>query len=125
MLEDLIKPIANIIDKSVKDKDQALRLSHEIAVLSEKYKNDRSKAQIKVNQAEANGNWFQSSWRPLCGYVCVLGFAVNFLISPIAAGFGFTVPQSDMSQMLPLLTGLLGLGVMRSYEKTKTQQNEK
>ena len=76
-------------------------------------------AQIEVNRAEAAGNWFQASWRPPCGYVCVLGLAVNFLISPIDAGFGFEVPQADMSTMLRVLTGMLGLSGMRSWEKSK------
>ena len=76
-------------------------------------------AQIEVNRAEAAGNWFQAWWRPLCGYVCVLGLTVNFLISFIAAGFGFVVPQADNSMMLPMLTGMLGLTGMRSGEKSK------
>jgi hypothetical protein len=76
-------------------------------------------AQIEVNKAEAAGNWFQSSWRPLCGYVCVVGLAVNFLISPIAAGFGIMVPQAEMATMMPILTGMLGLAGMRSFEKVK------
>jgi hypothetical protein len=76
-------------------------------------------AQIEVNRAEAAGNWFQAWWRPLCGYVCVLGLTVNFLISSMTAGFGFVVPQADMSTMLPVLTGMLGLTGMRSWEKSK------
>ena len=75
--------------------------------------------EIAVNEAEAQGNWFQASWRPLCGYVCVLGLATNFLISPIAAGFNITIPQADMSVMMPVLLGMLGLATARSYEKIK------
>ena len=44
---------------------------------------------------------------------------VNFLISPICAGFGFNIPQADMSVMMPVLTGMLGLAGMRSYERVK------
>ena len=51
--------------------------------------------------------------------MCVLGLMVNFLVSPIAAGFGFIVPQADTSVMLPILTGMLGLAGMRSFEKVK------
>ena len=36
-----------------------------------------------------------------------------------AAGFGFMVPQADMSVMMPVLTSMLGLAGMRSYEKVK------
>jgi hypothetical protein len=94
-------------------------MAHELATLADKQAQQAMLAQIEVNKAEAAGNWFQASWRPLCGYVCVLGLAVNFLISPIAAGFGFMVPQADMSVMMPVLTGMLGLAGMRSYEKVK------
>jgi hypothetical protein len=44
---------------------------------------------------------------------------LDFLISPIAAGFGVEVPQADMSVMMPVLMGMLGLGGLRSFEKTK------
>jgi len=61
----------------------------------------------------------QASWRFLCGYVCVLGLATNSLISPIAASFGVQIPQADMSVMMPVLLGMLGLATARSYEKVK------
>jgi hypothetical protein len=55
----------------------------------------------------------------LAGYVAVSGMAVNFLVSPIAAGFGMSIPQADMSVMMPLLLGMLGIGGMRSFDKVK------
>jgi len=76
-------------------------------------------AQIEVNKADAKGNWFQSSWRPATAWVCVIGFLVNFLISPLSAPFGIIVPQADTSTMLPVLMGMLGLGGLRSFEKVK------
>lgn len=115
----LIDPVSNIIDKVVKDKDQAAKLAHEITTMADRHAQAALMAQIEVNKAEAAGNWFQASWRPLCGYVCVLGLMVNFLISPIAAGFGVSVPQAEMATMMPILTGMLGLAGMRSWEKTK------
>ena len=97
LLSGLIGPVTGIINKVVPDKDEAARLAHEISTMADRHAQALAVAQIEVNRAEAAGNWFQASWRPLCGYVCVLGLAVNFLISPIAAGFGFVVPQADMS----------------------------
>mgnify|MGYP002338573050 CR=1 FL=1 len=64
-------------------------------------------------------NWFQSGWRPATAWTCAAGFFVNFLISPIAAGFGIDIPQADTSTMLPVLMGMLGLGTMRTYERVK------
>lgn len=119
IISQLIAPATELVGKFVQDKDQAARLAHEISTMADRHAQEALLAQIEVNKAEASGNWFQASWRPLCGYVCVLGLMVNFLVSPIAAGFGFMVPQADTSVMLPILTGMLGLAGMRSFEKVK------
>ena len=114
MLQQLIGPVSGLLDKFIEDKDQKAKLAHEIGTMAEKHGQEIALAQIALNTADAKGNFFQSSWRPLCGHVCVLGLAVNFLISPIAAGFGVEVPQADMSVMMPVLMGMLGLGGLRS-----------
>ena len=71
----------------------------------------------KSFKEEAKGNWFQSSWRPLIGYICAFSLMINYLISPICAGFGIVIPQADMSVMMPLLLGMLGIAGMRSVDK--------
>jgi len=119
MIDKLIKPISDILDKFIPDADVKQKIAHELATMSEKHIHEIAKAQIEVNKEEAKGNWFQSSWRPATAWVCVAGFAVNFLISPLLAPFGIDVPQADTSTMLPVLMGMLGLGGMRSYEKSK------
>tara|TARA_B110000285_G_scaffold65642_1_gene75486 strand:+ start:839 stop:1213 length:375 start_codon:yes stop_codon:yes gene_type:complete len=124
MLESLITPVSNLLNKFIPDADVKQKIAHEIATMSERHAQELAVAQIKLNTAEAKGNWFQSSWRPATGWVCVLGFAVNFLISPLAAGFGVDIPQADTSVMMPVLMGLLGLGSLRSFEKTKNIQGK-
>ena len=119
IISSLIGPATEIVGKFVQDKDKAAQLAHDISTMADRHAQEAMLAQIAVNKAEAQGNWFQASWRPLCGYVCVLGLMVNFLISPICAGFGFVIPQADMSVMMPVLTGMLGLAGMRSFEKVK------
>ena len=119
ILSSLIGPATDLVGKFVQDKDKAAQLSHELSTMADQHAQAALLAQIEVNKVEAQGNWFQASWRPLCGYVCVLGLAVNFLISPIAAGFGLAIPQAEMSVMMPVLTGMLGLAGMRSFEKVK------
>lgn len=119
MLNNLIGPITGLLDKWIPDGDTKQKLAHEIATMSEKHAQEIALAQIEVNREEAKGNWFQAGWRPATGWVCVLGFAVNFLISPLAAGFGVEIPQADTSTMLPVLMGMLGLGGLRTYEKSK------
>lgn len=119
MLEKLIGPVSGLLDKVIQDKDEKARLAHEISTMAERHAQQIALAQIEVNKAEAKGNWFQSSWRPATAWVCVLGFTVNFLISPIAHAFGIEVPQADTSVMLPVLMGMLGLGGLRTMERVK------
>jgi len=82
-------------------------------------------AQIGVNQEEAKGNWFQSGWRPAIGWTCGAAMALNFLIFPLASfvlaqtGHLIELPTLDMSEMMPVLMGLLGLGGLRTVEKIK------
>ena len=115
----LIGPATKLIGKFVKDKDLQQKLSHDIATMAEKHAQQLALQQIEVNKAEAKGNWFQSSWRPLCGWICALSLGINFMVAPICAGFGITVPQADMSIMMPLLLGMLGIGGLRSLDKIK------
>jgi len=119
IISSLIGPATEIVGKFVQDKDKAAQLAHDISTMADRHAQEAMLAQLEVNKAEAQGNWFQASCRPLCGYVCVLGLMVNFLISPICAGFGFVIPQAEMSVMMPILTGMLGLAGMRSFEKVK------
>lgn len=89
--------------------------------------------QLEVNKAEAaHTSLFVAGWRPFVGWVCGLAFAWSFLLYPmftavvsyIAVQNGVQVdfsgvPQADMQVMLPVLFGMLGLGAMRTYEKTQ------
>ena len=128
MLELLVTPIAKLLDKVIPDADERSRLAHEIATLAERQAHEIAKAQINVNQNEAkHKSVFVSGWRPACGWICVLGFSVNFLIIPIVNIYltawtqnSLLIPSLDVSEMMPVLLGMLGLGGMRTVEKTKS-----
>jgi hypothetical protein len=82
-----------------------------------------SLAQAEINKAEAqSGSAFKGGWRPLAGYVCVMGLAYQFLIQPLLAWASgiWSVPAPptlDMGDLITILGGMLGLGVMRTKEK--------
>ena len=90
-------------------------------------------AQIEVNKVEAaSSNWFVSSWRPAVGWVGVLGLAYQFLGYPLLQwiwtfGQGIDLipkglsapPDLQTDQIMVLLSGLLGFGGMRSFDKTR------
>lgn len=126
MLELLINPITSLLDKFIPDADEKARLAHEIATLAERQAHEIAKAQIEVNKTEAaSASLFVSGWRPAVGWVCVGGLGFNFLVVPLGnfylnlTGSTILIPALDLSQMMPVLLGMLGLGAYRSFEKVK------
>lgn len=82
--------------------------------------------QLDINKAEAaNPNTFVSGWRPFIGWVCGAGCAWNWIGLPIAKaglamyGHPLAISPADLSEMMPLLLGMLGLGGLRTVEKVK------
>jgi hypothetical protein len=74
---------------------------------------------------------FVAGWRPAIGWICALGMAGNFLVIPFVNmalelfDTGVQVPLIALSEMMPVLMGMLGLGAMRTFEKTKGVSREK
>ena len=132
ILTSLITPVSGLLDKFIEDKDKKNALAHEIATMAERHAQELAKAQIEVNKTEAaHTSLFVAGWRPACGWVAVLGMAGNFLVIPVAnfvlalVESAVTIPILDLSEMMPVLMGMLGLGAMRTMEKTKGVQREK
>ena len=125
LLGKLVDPVSNILDKVIEDKDQKAKLAHEIATMAEKNSQALMMQQLEILKADAQGNWFQASWRPLIGWICGISLGINYMVAPIALGFGFAIPQADMSVMMPLLLGMLGIGGMRSFDKLQKTDSKK
>jgi len=128
-LTSLIGPVSSLLDKAIPDKDLREKLAHDIATMAERHTHEQIQAQLEINKAEAaHQNMFVAGWRPACGWVCVLGMAGNFLVIPMAnmtlelLDTGVVVPMIDLSTMLPVLMGMLGLGGLRTFEKVKGAQ---
>ena len=74
---------------------------------------------VELNKVEAqHRSLFISGWRPALGWVCVLGLALTFIVSPLLEwGTGVKGPELPTDIMLELVLGMLGLGALRTYEK--------
>ena len=91
-----------------------------------------NKLQTEINLAESkSASLFVSGWRPFCGWVCSFGVGYNYILRPllnyVLAIFYPLVQQMDsldMSQLMPLLMGMLGFGALRSYEKIKGKSRD-
>ena len=132
MLQALIGPVAGLLDKFIEDKDAKNALAHEISTMAERHAQELAKGQLEVNKVEAaHKNMFVAGWRPAVGWICAFGMAGNFILIPMAnfalalAESDITIPLIALSEMMPVLMGMLGLGAMRTVEKAKGVQREK
>lgn len=117
---------SKVIDRLFPDPAQKAAAQLELFKLQQQGELSQMAGQMEINKAEAaSGNAFVSGWRPFVGWVCGSGFAVQFVVGPLAewasglAGHPVKFPQMDMATMMPLLFGMLGLGAYRSVEKVK------
>ena len=62
MIDKLIGPVSGILDKVIPDKDQAAKLAHEVATMADKHSQELALAQLEILKADAQGNWFQSTY---------------------------------------------------------------
>lgn len=106
-----------VINKIWPDKSEAERQQLAAAV-------SLVQGQLEINKAEAaNPSVFVSGWRPAIGWVCGAACAWNWIGLPIVKaglaiyGHPLALAPADISEMMPILLGMLGLGGLRTLEK--------
>lgn len=132
---DIINLGSKIIDKLIPDPAAKAAAQLELLKLQQagefkelEASTQLSLAQVEVNKVEAaSDSVFKSSWRPLCGYVCVSGLAYQFLLQPLLTWVSgmrgwMPPPVLDLGSLITMLGGMLGLGALRTQEKLKGVQ---
>jgi len=126
MLTALLGPVTGLLERVIPDKTEANRLAHEITTMAEKQAHELAKAQLEVNKEEAkHESIFVSGWRPATGWCCVSAMTGNFMIIPFTNFVmelmekDIVIPLIPLDTMMPVLLGMLGLGGLRTYEKTR------
>jgi hypothetical protein len=83
-------------------------------------------AQTDIDKEEAkSASLFVSGWRPAIGWVCALALAYQYLIRPLAGTVasiaGIVIPPLPGldDNLWQLMMGMLGLGGLRTFEKTQ------
>ncbi len=114
----------SIVGKIWPDASQAQKDALTLELAQMQAQTAANAAQTSVNQAEAgNASIFVSGWRPAVGWSCAAAFAWTFICAPIVtygaalAGHPLSLPALDLSQLSPVLMGMLGLSASRTYEK--------
>lgn len=80
--------------------------------------------QVAINKLEAESTSnFRGGWRPAVGWLCVFGIGMQAVVFPMIVGVAailgrvLVLPTLDISVLMTILVGMLGLGGMRTVEK--------
>jgi len=126
MLQAIIGAVVPLLDKFIPDAGEKQKLAHEIATMAQKMAHESALAQIDVNKEEAkSSSIFVSGWRPFVGWTCGFALAYHFILQPMLtliltiSGITVDLPEFDMGTLMTVLMGMLGLGGLRTFEKTK------
>ena len=129
IFKELISPITDLVGEIVVDKDKRNEINLQIAEIADRADqryHEELIAQTEVNKIEAqHASVFVAGWRPFIGWTGGVGIAYTFVLAPFiefvarAAGYTQEMPMPDAGQLMTLVTAMLGVGAMRSYDKTK------
>jgi hypothetical protein len=126
---DIVKGVTDIVDDLVTTKEEIRQLD----IKEQKIEADIMMAQMEVNKAEAqHKSMFVAGWRPFIGWIGGIALAYQFIIYPILTWIWFWMmskgnipegmkppPVLDTGALFAVITGMLGIGAMRSYDKVK------
>lgn len=131
-------PIIAIINKCIPDKAAAAAA---VAQLNEMQLQGKlademtqlqavTSAQSDVDKVEASSSsMFVAGWRPFVGWICAAGLGYVSIVEPIArflatVAFKYTgaFPVIDTTLTMQVLLGMLGMGVLHSYDKVQAKK---
>ena len=121
-IDDAIGAGLKIINKFIPDPEQKIKAEKELrdGLLA------ADRGQMEVNKAEAaHRSIFVAGWRPAIGWACASALWFQYVLVPIAiwvaglAGHDLAPPPKLDQALWGIMSGMLGLAGMRTYEKFK------
>ena len=117
-----LKQVASVIDSLHTSEEEKL----DKKILMQRIQQKLAEKQLDVNAKEAgHRSIFVSGWRPFIGWCGGFALAFEFILSPGIewyakfAGLSLTAPEIQTGPLLAIVTSMLGVAGMRSFEKAK------
>jgi len=119
-----VTAIANVIDKILPDKAQNDAAKAALITLQTQGELAQIMGQLEVDKTEAaSQSTFVAGWRPFIGWICGLALGYEMIARPLLtfafAHYHTVAPSIDTGDLLGLVTAMLGMGAMRSYDKAQ------
>ena len=125
-LASLVGPIVNKFVDRIPDGNERARAKESLERELVEAANSAMLAQTESNAVEAqHKSIFVAGWRPFIGWVCGVGIAWSMVVQPVAQwamiawGDGTELPTIDTSYLMELVTAMLGMSGLRTFEKMR------
>ena len=125
-LASLVGPIVNKFVDRIPNGNERARAKEALEKELVDAANSIMLAQTEINKAEAaHKSIFVAGWRPFIGWVCGVGIAWSMVVQPVAQwamiawGDGTELPTIDTSYLMELVTAMLGMSGLRTFEKLR------
>lgn len=125
---DVVRAVGDSLDKLFTSDDERAEKRNELvkaerdfslAALQVLEKSDEKQADINIEEART-GSFFIAGWRPAIGWIGVLALAYQFVLYPFLLWLNISPnppPPLDAGVLFSMVTGMLGIGAMRSFDK--------
>lgn len=112
---------------TAEEREKILAAASQMEQLALQADRDIAAGQMKINEIEAaSSGLFRGGWRPMVGWICAAGLGFQFVLRPLlpwVIGIWYhglqPMPSLEMGTLMTLLSGMLGLGGFRTFEKVK------
>ncbi len=114
-----------LIERFFPDKEKAAEAEREFLKMAVQGELTQIIAQLEINAKEAtHPSIWVAGWRPFFGWVGGLGFAYSTVLQPALVWYGMSKgwpvpPEVNMDLLWVVITGMLGIGGLRTFEKSK------
>ena len=125
IVESVVGVAGKVLDKFVEDKDLKTKLEAELK--QQMISLDLAQTQANIEQAK-HPSIFVAGARPAIMWICAFGLGWQFVFQPICVWAmaiwtpALMIPVIPTEGLMTLTLSLLGLGGMRSFEKSKGVQ---
>ena len=125
---DTVKTISNVVDDLHFSGEEKEKLKLQMKEIEAKLQEKQMAINLADAQSTAGGlsGFMQRSWRPLIGMSAAIAIFWEFVLSKFILFFlgvfhyeVINIPQLDTGFLMTLVTSLLGLGTLRTIEKSK------
>ncbi len=117
-----LKTISKVVDDLHTSEEEKL----DKKILMQRIQQKLAEKQLDVNAKEASHrSVFVSGWRPAIGWTGAFALMFEFILSPTMewyakfSGLNLIAPEIQTGPLLAIVTSMLGVAGLRSFEKTK------